>query len=98
MTERRDYYLGPATGEDTKQALDTAITSLAAARDMGHGDAGVDLHLLTSLLEEAEARVGAAVAEARRQGYSWAQVADLLGVTRASAWQRYAGSGQQQDP
>jgi len=30
------------------------------------------------------------VADARDQDYSWAQVADLLGVTRASAWQRYA--------
>ena len=27
------------------------------------------------------------VADARDQGYSWAQIADLLGVTRASAWQ-----------
>lgn len=90
MTKRRDYYLGPAADEDTKQVLDTAIAALAAARNMGRGDAGVDLHLLMSLIEEAKTRVGAAVTEARSQQYSWAQVADLLGVTRASAWQRYS--------
>jgi hypothetical protein len=30
-------------------------------------------------------------ADARDQECSWAQIGDLLGVTRASAWQRYGG-------
>jgi hypothetical protein len=32
-----------------------------------------------------------AVADARDQEYSWAAIGDLLGVTRASALQRYVG-------
>jgi len=43
------------------------------------------------LIDEATRRLSGAVARARGQDYSWAEIADLLGVTRASAWQRYAG-------
>jgi hypothetical protein len=92
MNERRDYYRAPATGEDSATVLDQALVTLGRLRDMGGwiGDAGVDLHLLMSLLEEAKSRIPRAVADARDQEYSWAEIADLLGVTRASAWQRYA--------
>ena len=89
MTERRDHYLGPAKGDDTARVLDDAIALLAAARNMGLGEAGDDLHLLMSLIVEAQSRLDEAVGAARSQKYSWAQIADLLGVTRASAWQRY---------
>ena len=92
MTERRDHYLAPATGDDSAAVLDEAIGSLGTLRSMEWvGDAGVNLHLLTSLTNEAESRLFRAVADARDQDYSWAEIADLLGVTRASAWQRYAG-------
>lgn len=89
---RRDRYLEPATGTDTSQALERAIAHLAALRALeGPADASVTLHLLASLLAEAHSRLPGAVAHARAEGCSWAEVADLLGVTRASAWQRYAG-------
>ena len=92
MNERRDHYVAPAAGKDTESVLDDAIDSLARLRAMGgRGNAGVDLHLLTSLIDEATRRLSGAVARARGQDYSWAEIADLLGVTRASAWQRYAG-------
>ena len=92
MNERRDHHLAPAADNDTESVLDEAIDSLARLRAMGgRGNAGVDLHLLTSLIDEATRRLSGAVAQARVQGYSWAEIADLLGVTRASAWQRYAG-------
>ncbi|MDA8291305.1 MAG: hypothetical protein M0Z33_06440 [Actinomycetota bacterium] len=92
MTERRDRYLPPSTGDDSAAVLDEAIGSLGTLRSMEWvGDAGVSLHLLTSLIKEAESRFARAVADARDQDYSWAAIADLLGVTRASAWQRYAG-------
>jgi len=88
---RRDHYLAPATGEDTERVLEDAIDTLGTLRGLPwHGDAGATLHLLTSLTAEAERRLPRAVADARDQDYSWAQIADLLGVTRASAWQRYA--------
>ena len=95
MTERRDFYRGPTTGEDTALTLNNAITTLAALRGMALGDAGDELHLLMSLLEEAKTQVPRAVADGRNQEYSWAEIADLLGVTRASAWQRYAGRTEQ---
>ena len=88
---RRDHYLAPATGEDTERVLEAAIETLGTVRGLEWlGDAGATLHLLTSLIAEAQHRLPRAVADARDQEYSWAQIADLLGVTRATAWQRYA--------
>ncbi len=93
---RRDHYLAPATGDDTEQVLEDAIDTLGTLRNLPWlGDAGATLHLLISLTAEAERRLPRAVADARDQDYSWAQIADLLGVTRASAWQRYAGRSAQ---
>jgi hypothetical protein len=89
---RRDHFVAPVTDEDSRAVLDSAIAALGTLRGLEWGgDAGATLHLLASLVAEANARVPRAVADARDQEYSWAQVADLLGVTRASAWQRYAG-------
>ena len=89
---RRDHYIAPATGEDSRAALEAAIENLGKLRGLEWvGDAAVTLHLLASLITEARSRLPRAVADARDQDCSWGQVADLLGVTRASAWQRYAG-------
>jgi hypothetical protein len=89
---RRDHYIAPATGADSEAVLDAAIASLGTLRGLEWvGDAGATLHLVASLFAEARSRVPRAVADARDQEYSWAQIADLLGVTRASVWQRYAG-------
>ena len=92
MTEpRRDHYLAPAIGPDTERVLEDAIETLGTLRNLPWlGDAGVTLHLLTSLIAEAEHRLPRAVADARDQEYSWAEIGDLLGITRASAWQHYA--------
>ncbi len=88
---RRDHYLAPATGDDTEQVLEDAIDTLGTLRNLPWlGDAGATLHLLTSLIAEAQRRLPRAVADARDQHYSWAQIADLLGITRASAWQHYS--------
>ena len=90
---RRDHYVAPSADDASEAALDAAVVSLGELRGMGRGvDGATGLHLLASLIAEAEQRVGPAVAVARDQGCSWAQIADLLGVTRASAWQRYAGA------
>ncbi len=53
------------------------------------GDGGAELHLLASLIAEAELQLPGAVALARDQDYSWAEIGDLLGITRAAAWQRF---------
>lgn len=93
MTEpRRDHYLPPTIGDDSQRVLDIAIESLGKLRGYGlNSDAATTLHLLASLIAEAQQRLPTAVADARDQTCSWAEIADLLGVTRASAWQRYAG-------
>ncbi len=89
---RRDHYAAPSVDDASEAALDAAVVALGEFRHFGRGvDGATSLHLLASLIAEAERRVGPAVAVARDQGCSWAQIADLLGVTRASAWQRYAG-------
>lgn len=89
---RRGHWLPPTTGEDADVVLDNAIDSLGKLRGLGSNrDAGTTLHLLASLITQAQDRVPQAVADARDQHCSWAEIADLLGVTRASAWQRYAG-------
>lgn len=86
----RDHYLAPSAGADTETVLEAAIEALAKLRGLVPlGDPTTALHLLASLLAETERRLPNAVAEVRDQQCSWAQVGDLLGVTRASAQQRY---------
>ncbi len=86
---RRDHYISPATGADTRAAIDTALDELATARNLDPTDAATTVHLLASLTAETEARFAQVIANARHDGCSWAGIADLLGVTRASAWQRW---------
>jgi hypothetical protein len=89
---RRNHHIGPAAGDDTERVLEAAIETLGTLRGLSWlGDAGATLHLLASLRTEADRRLPRTVADARDQDYSWAEIADLLGVTRASAWQRFAG-------
>jgi hypothetical protein len=89
-TPRRDHYIAPCTGVDSRCVLDGAIETLRAARHLDADDPTATLHVLASLAAEIDACLDAAVVDVRRDGCSWAEVADLLGVTRASAWQRYA--------
>jgi hypothetical protein len=89
---RRDHYRPPAADDDTEYVIDDAIETLGQLRDLPRlGEAANQLHLLASLITETQRRLPRAVADARDQECSWAQIADLLGVTRASAQQRYAG-------
>jgi hypothetical protein len=84
---RRDHYLAPRADEASRRAIDLAVSSLLEVRRLHRSDP--TLHGLASLAAELEGRMAPAVADARHYGCSWAEVADLLGVTRASAWQRY---------
>ncbi|HTT88303.1 MAG TPA: hypothetical protein VMF65_02035 [Acidimicrobiales bacterium] len=89
---RRDHYIAPVAGDDSEAVIEAAIESLGNLRGLEWPrDATARLHLLASLMAETERRLPRAVADARDQRCSWAQVADLLGVTRASAQQRYGG-------
>jgi hypothetical protein len=44
------------------------------------------LHFMTQIIERTKVEV---VAACRRDGRSWAQIGDALGVTRQSAWMKY---------
>ncbi len=91
-SSRRDHYVAPLVDADTASVFDAAVVALSEARGFGRvGDPGTVLHVLASLAREVEARVSVGVADARAQDYSWAQIGDLLGVTRASAQQRFGG-------
>lgn len=49
-----------------------------------------ELAELLSLRDEVEEAIDTAVAGLRAQGHSWAYIADGLGVTRQSAYERYS--------
>lgn len=94
---QRTHHTGPATGIDTEVVLDAAVESLGTVRGLQWvGDGGARLHVLASLMAEARARLPRAVADARDQDYSWAEIGDLLGITRAAAWQRFARPGHRE--
>lgn len=87
----RGHYTGAVTGTGTgtAAALHRALEDLGRSRGLWPGDASVTLELLSSLAAEVSSRLPRAVDDARAYGLSWAEVANLLGVTRASAWERF---------
>jgi DNA-binding NarL/FixJ family response regulator len=54
-------------------------------------DPATALAAVVALRRLAERLERAAVAEAIRQGWTWAQIAEALGVTRQAAHKRHAG-------
>ena len=87
----RTRHIGPKTGRDTRAVVDEAVASLGRQRMPAGwlGDGGAEVHLLVSLIAEADRQLPQSVALARDQDYSWAEIGDLLGTTRAAAWQRF---------
>jgi len=87
----RTHHIGPKTGRDSRAVLDEAVASLGRLRMPSGwlGDGGAEIHLLASLIAEAECQLPQSVGLARDQDYSWAEIGDLLGITRAAAWQRF---------
>jgi hypothetical protein len=63
----------------------------AFARRVAAGDVEAlrDMVALSTLLDEA---IGDAVKGLRSHGYSWAEIADRLGITRQAAHQRWGGN------
>ncbi len=80
----------PEVGLDTYVVLDPAVAQLADRRFVQRLDAAAQLHLLASLVAQAEAWVGEQVAAARADGMPWAAIGRLLGISAVLARQRYA--------
>lgn len=87
----RDRTLIPYNDADTAAAIDQAVTALVLVRaPMWLGDPGPTISVLVTLAGEADGRLNDAVADARDHGYSWAQIANRLHTSVATARRRYS--------
>lgn len=67
-----------------------AVRRMVRALGQRVGDADpIDLLELERVRQQAEVALAEAVKAQRRAGFSWQAIADGLGVTRQSAWQRF---------
>ncbi|MBV8295965.1 MAG: hypothetical protein JO085_03940 [Acidimicrobiia bacterium] len=81
----------PVIDDDSAEALQTAIDRLALERSpLNHGHAGLRLHLLASLIAQAQTLIPDTVADAREHGCSWTEIGDELGITADAARHRYS--------
>jgi hypothetical protein len=69
------------------KADDVELDELPAM--LATGDPGVGLRAVVALRRLAERVEAHQVAEARRQGWSWQQIGDALGITRQSVHTKY---------
>jgi len=81
----------PFCDQASQAVVDQAVASLGTVRDPDWlGDAGVRLHVLASLIAQATALLPDTVAEARDQGYSWAEISDRLGIAATTAERHFS--------
>ncbi len=80
----------PHLDDDSAEILETAIRGLILCRSpLNEGHAGLRLHVLASLIAQAQALLPDAVAEAREHGFYWSEIASELGTTTSAARHRY---------
>ncbi|MGQ0519764.1 MAG: hypothetical protein ACT4PX_01275 [Actinomycetota bacterium] len=78
----------PLVDADTIKVLDDAVVALAARRGIWL-DTDTPVHLLASLIAQANDLLPLAVLAARRRNCDWADIAQLLGTTAADARRRF---------
>ena len=79
----------PRVDQDSAIALNEAIEALSRLRTpYWLGDTGVRLHALASLTAEAEQLLPQAIHDARDQGLTWSEIAQLLNISATSARRR----------
>ncbi len=82
----------PVIDDDSAQIVADAVHLLSVFRSpMNEGHAGLRLHVLASLIAQAEALLPDAVADARDRDVYWSEIAQELGVTTTTARRRYSG-------
>lgn len=91
LTTRRDGR-SPRLVENAEFAAFGSRVIRAAGRRVAAGDIEA-LPALAALSAELDTAIGGAVAGLREAGYSWAEIAARLGVTRQAAQQRWHGRG-----
>jgi len=76
--------------DDSAGVLEETIHSLELCRSpLNQGDGALRVHVLASLIAQAEALLPDAVADARDQDHPWSEIASQLGVTVDTARRRY---------
>ena len=77
--------------DDSAQAIEEAVQSLELSRSpMNQGDGALRVHVLATLIAQAEALLPDAVADARDQDHPWDDIAAQLGITVDTARRRYS--------
>lgn len=86
------------SGDDTTfGVVDGAVAALGLARGLWMGDDRVMIHLVASIIEQAERFLPLLVVEAREDGVGWDELAGLLGVTVEVARSRFSPDSATQD-
>ena len=80
----------PRSDDDTFDLIDHALTALAERRGLYLGDDAVLIHLLASLIDQAQRCLPEAVLGARDHGASWHDIATALGTSPEQAELRYS--------
>ena len=80
---------GPTTDEHSYAVIDYALAELAGRWGANLGDDAVLISLLASLIAQAERCLPEAVVNARAEGASWADIAELLGTSPDEARLRF---------
>ena len=96
---RRRYPANPLVDEESEAVLVVAVEDLVVLRSpMWSGDAGAVLHALASLAAQIQQWLPDAVADARDQEYSWAEIARMIGITTATTQRRFAAHARDRRP
>jgi hypothetical protein len=83
------HHLAPRTDDDTNAVIDDALYALAERRRLWLGDDTVVVHLLASLIAQAERELPLAVTLARGNRISWDDIGQLLGTSAHEAQLRF---------
>jgi exoribonuclease II len=80
----------PHSGDEaTFEAVDLAVAQLGLHRGLWMGDDRNMIHLVASIIDQAERLLPYLVTEAREDGCSWDDIAHLLGVSTDQAQARF---------
>lgn len=87
--KRRQAFLDTVRSSDHGEYFGFARRTVRALSRRVAGSDPDDLLLLLELLEEVDAALDRAVAGQREAGFSWAQIAEPLGMSRQAAQMRW---------
>jgi hypothetical protein len=82
-------YPSPTTDRDTLTILDQSIRILADRRGLWLNTDAVFVHLIASLIDQAQNILPVMVRNARQNGATWNDIAQLLAMTPEEAQQQF---------